>query len=125
MQNSFYTPEELFSIGFKTVRQNVLISRFARFYGIKNIEIGSNVRIDDFCIISGKIKLGDNIHISAFSALYGRFGIELESFSGLSPRCTIFSATDDFSGDYMVGPMIDPKYTNVTGGKVLIKNIAN
>lgn len=121
MQNSFYTPEELLSIGFKTIGHNVLISRFARFYGIRNMEIGNNVRIDDFCILSGKINLGNNIHISAFSALYGRFGIELESFSGLSPRCTIFSASDDFSGDYMIGPMIDPKYTNIIGKKVLIK----
>lgn len=121
MEDSFYTSSELFSIGFKTVGQNVLISRFARFYDVNNIEIGDNVRIDDFCILSGRIKLGNNIHISAFSALYGRFGIEIENFSGLSPRCTIFSASDDFSGDYLIGPMNDPKNTHVMGGTVLIK----
>lgn len=120
MQNSFYTSEEIKSIGFKEVGNNLLISRFARFYDVENIEIGSNVRIDDFCLLSGKIKLGDYIHISAFSALFGKFGIEMENFSGLSPRCTVFSASDDFSGDYFIGPMIDPKFTNVTGGKVHI-----
>ena len=98
MQNSFYSTQELFTLGFKAIGQNVLISRFARFYGIGNIEIGNNVRIDDFCILSGNIKLGSNIHISAYTALYGRFGIEMEDYSGLSPRCTVFSATDDFSG---------------------------
>jgi galactoside O-acetyltransferase len=120
MLDSYYTPDEISSIGFKSVGQNVLISRFARFYGIENIEIGNNVRIDDFCILSGKIKLGRYIHISAYTALYGRFGIEMEDYSGFSPRCTIFSATDDFSGDFMIGPMIDSRYTNVTGGKVSI-----
>jgi len=120
MQNSFYTSEELKSIGFKEVGNNVFISRFARFYDIKNIEIGNNVRIDDFCLLSGTIKLGDYIHISAFSALYGKFGIEMEDYSGLSPRCTVFSATDDFSGDFFIGPMIDIRYTNVQGGKVQI-----
>jgi galactoside O-acetyltransferase len=121
MQNSFYSSQELHSQGFRSVGQNVLISRFARFYGIENIEIGNNVRIDDFCILSGNIKLGSNIHISAYTALYGRFGIEMEDYTGLSPRCTVFSATDDFSGDYLIGPMVDSKFTNVTGGKVLIK----
>lgn len=120
MENSFYSSEELKSIGFREVGDNVLISRFARFYDIKNIEIGNNVRIDDFCLLSGTIKLGNYIHISAFSALYGKFGIEMEDYSGLSPRCTVFSASDDFSGDYFIGPMIDQKYTNVKGGKVHI-----
>jgi acetyltransferase-like isoleucine patch superfamily enzyme len=120
MQSSFYTSEELIAIGFKSVGQKVLISRFAHFYGIESIEIGNNVRIDDFCILSGKIKLGNYIHLSAYTALYGRFGIEMDDYSGLSPRCTIFSATDDFSGDFLIGPIIDTKYTNVTGGKVSI-----
>ncbi len=107
-------------IGFKTIGKNVLISCFARFYEPKSIEIGNNVRIDDFCILSGEIKLGSYIHISAYTALYGKFGIEMEDYSGLSPRCTIFSASDDFSGNYFIGPMINPKFTNVEGGKVLI-----
>lgn len=121
MQNSFYSSQELSALGFKDIGQNVLVSRFAQFYGIENIEFGSNVRIDDFCILSGNIKLGNNIHISAYTAIYGKFGVEMEDYTGLSPRCTVFSATDDFSGDYLVGPMIETKYTNVSGGKVLIK----
>lgn len=121
MSNSFCTQEELLSIGFKNIGHNVLISRFARFYGIENMEIGNHVRIDDFCILSGNIRLGNFIHISAYTALYGKFGIEMEDYSGLSPRCTVFSASDDFSGDYLIGPMLDTKNTNVTGGKVLIK----
>lgn len=121
MVNSFLSETEVSQLGFKSVGENVLISRFANFYGIEDIEIGHNVRIDDFCILSGKIKLGNYIHISAYTALYGSKGIEIEDFAGLSPRCTVFSASDDFSGDFLIGPMIDEKYTNVTGGKVTIK----
>ena len=124
MQNSFYTQDELSSLGFKRYGKNILISRYARFYSIEKMEIGDNVRIDDFSILSGEIKIGSNIHISAYTALYGSYGIEIEDYSGLSPRCTIFSASDDFSGDYLIGPMIDKKYTNVTGGKVLIKRFS-
>jgi len=120
MVNSFYTKDEIRALEFKSIGENVLISRFARFYGAESMEIGSNVRIDDFCLLSGIIKLENYIHISAYSALYGRYGIEMADYSGLSPRCTLFSATDDFSGNYMIGPMIDTRYTNVTGAKISI-----
>lgn len=121
INNSFYSNSELQTLGFKSIGSNVLVSRFARFYSIKDIELGSNVRIDDFCILSGNIKIGNYVHISAYCALYGRYGIEMESFTGLSPRCTVFSASDDFSGEYLIGPLVDEKYTNVLGGKVYIK----
>lgn len=121
MMNSFYTLEEISQIKFKSVGTNVLISRFARFYVAENMEIGNNVRIDDFCILSGNIKLNNNIHISSYCALYGKFGIELDDFSGLSPRCTIFSASDDFGGDFLISPMAPTQYTNVQGGKVVLR----
>ena len=121
MENSFLNEEELKQIGFKSLGSGVLVSRFARFYGADKMRIGNNVRIDDFCILSGEIILGNCIHISAYTALYGRYGIEMEDYSGASPRCTIFSATDDFSGNFMIGPMVNPGFTNVKGGKVLIK----
>lgn len=124
MISSFYTISEPNQIGLKSIGENVMISRFAQFYGVENMEIGHHVRIDDFCILSGNITLGNYLHISAYSALYGKFGIEMEDYTGLSPRCTVFSATDDFSGDYLIGPMVDSKYTNVIGGKVQIKRFS-
>ena len=119
--NSFYTSNELKKLKFKKIGENNLISRLARFYDIKNIEIGSNVRIDDFCILSGIIKLGNYVHISAYTALYAKFGIELEDYTGLSPRCTVFSASDDYSGNYLIGPMVETQYVHIIGGKVTLK----
>lgn len=121
IKDSFYSEEELKNLGFRKIGHNVKISRFARFYGIDSIEIGDHVRIDDFCILSGQIKLGNYIHISAYVALYGSAGIQLEDFSGVSPRCTIFSASDDFSGNHMIGPLVPDNLTNVIKGKVHLK----
>lgn len=118
---SFYSDDELLSMGFKSIGKGCCISRKASFYGVGKMSIGDNVRIDDFCILSGNITLGSNIHISAYVALYGAEGIELEDYTGVSPRCTIYSAMDDFSGDYLIGPIHPEEYTNVTGGKVLVK----
>jgi len=115
---AFLSKFELHSLGLKSYGKNVSISDKASFYGNSDIEIGNNVRIDDFCILSGKIRLGNNIHIGAYCALYGKFGIVMEDYTGLSPRCTIFSASDDFSGNFLISPMNPEKYTKVTGGEI-------
>lgn len=118
--NSFYTAKELKNIGLNSYGENVLISKKVSIYSASEISIGNNVRIDDFCVLSGNITLGSHIHISTYCALYGSKGITLEDYTGLSPRTTIFSAMDDFSGDYLIGPIHDRKYTKVTGGRVTI-----
>lgn len=99
---SFYSTEELSELGFKHIGERCLISRYARFYGADKISIGDNVRIDDFCILSGEITIGSNVHISAYVALYGANGIVLEDCTGISPRSTIFSAMDDFSEIFLL-----------------------
>lgn len=118
---SFLSREEITEIGLKSYGSNILISRKASIYGASHITIGDNVRIDDYCILSGHITLGSNIHISAYVALYGSKEIEMMDFSGISPHSTIYSAMDDFSGEFLIGPVHPENATNVTGGKVTIE----
>jgi len=120
-KTSFYSKNELLKIGLNCFGKNVYISKKASIYGAKLISIGNNVRIDDFCILSGDIQIGSYVHISAFCALYGKNKITLKDYSGVSPRVTIFSASDDFSGEYMIGPMVPEKLTNVIGGPVILE----
>ena len=121
MRTSFYTEQELSQLGLKSYGKNVRISRYAQIYSPERISIGHNVRIDDFCILSGSITLGSHIHIAAYCALYGaNYGIVMEDYTGLSARATIYAAMDDFSGDYLIGPIHDSNVTNVTGGIVQI-----
>lgn len=121
MSTSFYTEEELRTLGLKSCGEHVLISRKTSIYGAGKISIGNNVRIDDFCMLSGNITLGSNIHISAFCALYGSHGIVLEDNTGISPRCTLLSASDDFGGDYLIGPVHPEEHTHVTGGCIRLE----
>lgn len=118
--DSFYSEIELQKIGFKSVGKNVKLSRKASIYSPGCISIGDDVRIDDFCVLSGIITLGSHIHISAYVALYGAMGIEIGDYSGVSPKSVIYSAMDDFSGDYLIGPIHPEETTNVTGGLVKI-----
>jgi len=119
--NTFYSTEELSDLGLKKYGKDVLISRKCSIYNPENLSLGNNVRIDDFCLLSGNISIGSNVHISAYCGLYGSFGIQMEDFTGLSPRCLVFSASDDFSGEFLISPMVAKEKTNVTGGKVIIK----
>jgi len=118
---SFYTSEELKQLGLKEYGKNVLISRKASLYSPELIRIGNNVRIDDFCILSGEISIGSYVHISAYTALYGRYGVYIEDYVTISGRVLIYSQTDDYSGEFMTNPMVPPDFTHVTGGAVRLK----
>lgn len=121
--NSFYSRQELESIGFSSVgTENVFISKKASIYNPRNVCIGDNVRIDDFCILSGKLTIGNYVHVAPYCGLYGgKTGIILEDFSGLSSRCSVYAESDDYSGGTLTNPTIPMKYRNVTGGIVVLK----
>lgn len=126
MSTSFYSKEELKDLGLGYCGNNVLLSKKTSIYGAKSIHIGDNSRIDDFSLLSGKIEIGKYTHVGAYSALFGALGIVMEDFATLSPRVTIFSASDDFGGDYLVGPQIlKEEFKHVFGGPVILKKHAN
>lgn len=123
--NSFYDERDLKRIGFEMIGKNVKISKKSSIYGAKNMRIGNNVRIDDFCILSGNIQLGDNIHIAAYSALYGgEDGIIIDDFANLSSRVSVYSVSDDYSGETMTNPTIPREYKNVHSAPIHIKKHA-
>lgn len=109
--NTFYSKEELATLGLKSYGDNVFISRNAIIYHPHLVEIGHDVRIDDFATISGKIKLSNYIHIAQFCGLYGGSeGIFFDDFSGLSSKSIIYATSDDYSGEWMTNPMVSEKY---------------
>jgi galactoside O-acetyltransferase len=123
--DSFFTPQEIAQLSFHFVGDNVKISRHTNFYGSNYISIGSNSRIDDFCILSaseeGSIIIGNHVHISAGVYLYGAAGISIDDYSGLSAGVKIFSVSDDYSGDFMTNPTIGKEFLNVHKAKVIIE----
>jgi len=109
---SFYTTEELADLGLRAFGSNVLISRHARIYSPDRVSLGHDVRIDDFCILSGgkEIRIGSYVHIAAYSAIYGGGGVVMEDFSGLSSRVVVYSQSDDFSGASFTTPMVPQEF---------------
>ncbi len=111
------TSEQLMTMGFAEVGTNVQISEKASIYGANRIRIGSNVRIDDFVVISAGtdgITIGNHVHIAVAACLIGSGLITLSDFVGVSSRAIIYSSNDDYSGAALTGPTIPAEFTNVT-----------
>lgn len=116
-------PEILSKMGFLSIGENVQISEKASIYGIERISLGHNVRIDDFSVlVAGHkgIEIGDYVHIAVGSSLIGAEKITLSDFAGLSSRVSIYSSSDDYSGNSLTNPTIPDKYKNVKHAAVFI-----
>lgn len=118
---AYYTKEQLKQLGFKDIGENVKISDKASIYNCDQIEIGDNSRIDDFCVVSGKIKIGRNVHIAPFCLVAGgEKGIVFEDFSGLAYQVQVFTQSDDYSGRTLTNPTIPDEYKKEAKKEVFI-----
>ena len=101
---AYLSTKDLDLIGFKHIGINVLISDKASIYNPSKISIGSNVRIDDFAMLSAGeegIDIGNFIHISCYATLIGHAKITLKDFVAISIKATILSSTADYSGEFV------------------------
>lgn len=120
--NSYYSADELAQLGLKSYGNNVLISRKASIYSPGNISVGNNVRVDDFSILSGKITIGDYVHINPYIGIFaGNSGVELEDYVNLSSRISIYAISDDYSGEVLTTPLLPDSRKYQQSAAVLIK----
>lgn len=120
---AYLSQTQLESLDFKYLGKNVKISDKASIYNAKNIHLDDNCRIDDFCILSvgaGSIHIGKYVHIAAYSSLIGAEKITLADFSGISSRVSIYSSSDDYSGEFMPHPTIPDEFRNVDNRPVYL-----
>ena len=119
---SYYTQEQLKELGFKYIGKNVKISDKASIYNYDQIEIGDNSRIDDFCVISGKIKIGTHVHITPMCLVAGGIkGIVFEDFTTIAYGVQVFTQSDDYSGRTMTNSTIPKEYKNEFMEEIILK----
>ncbi|UCV15986.1 acyltransferase [Quatrionicoccus australiensis] len=107
----FLSQQQLESMGFRSLGRNVRISDKAAIYNPEQIEIGDHSRIDDFCVVSGKVSIGRNVHIAVFcNVAGGSEGIIFEDFSGLAYGCHVFSQSDDYTGRTLTNPTVPARF---------------
>lgn len=119
---AYFTQEELENLGLKSLGKNVKISDKASIYNCDQIEIGDNSRIDDFCVVSGKIKIGKNVHITPMCLVAGgEKGITFEDFTTIAYGVQVFTQSDDYSGKTMTNSTIPKEYKNEFMQEVILK----
>lgn len=108
---AFLTTEQLRDRGFKSLGRDIKISDKASIFNPELMAIGDHTRIDDFCVISGKVTLGRNVHIAIYCNIGGGTeGVTMGDFSGLAYACHVFSQSDDYSGATLTNPTVPAKY---------------
>ncbi|ENC6729656.1 acyltransferase [Vibrio navarrensis] len=110
---AYYTDEELLEIGFKYIGKNVKVSKLASIYNPERISIDDHSRIDDLCIISGKVTIGKYVHITPMCLIAGgEPGVTLRDFATLAYGVKVFSQSDDYSGATMVNSLVSKEFKN-------------
>lgn len=118
--------ESLEALGIGKLGRNVRISTRAVLYEPHLMEFGDNVRIDDFCVLSGRVVLGRNVMITVFcNVAGGQVGISMGDFSGLAYGCHVLAQSEDFTGHFMNNSTIPVEFRSETKKPVTIGRHCN
>jgi len=118
MNSPFYTKKELTISGFNSIGYNVKISRKVSLYEIDG-SIGNNVRVDDYCILKGRIKLGSYVHIAAFCLISGVRGVvRINNCSTISSGVHIYTGSDDYSANMLSSSAVPKSLVRTIEGDV-------
>lgn len=121
-----YTKNELLSMGFAYVGDNVKVFKKSVIINCKNIHLGDGCQIDDFVhIIASKcVHIGNRVHIACFTSIAGGGEVILEPYVGLSAGCRLISGSEDFLGSGMTNPCVPEKFRKVNRSFIHIKKHA-
>lgn len=72
------------------------------------VTMGENCRIDPFVTITGRVTLGNNVHVGVGVCIFGGGGVTVGDCVSLSPGCKIFSATEDADSGMLSNPTVTP-----------------
>jgi len=121
MNKRYFDAEELATMNFRQLGRDVKISRVAQIYDTQYMSIGDYSIIDDFCILSGNITIGRNVHIAhGCRIIAGIEGVEMGDFSGLAFGVTVFAQSDDYSGDALTNPTVPMQFRKIQRARVIL-----
>jgi len=121
----FYFETELKEFGFKHLGDNVKIARTCIIPDPSTVSIGSHTKIDDFTIITGTVSIGNYCHIGHRVHLSGHAGLDILDHCSFSSGCTVYTESDNFDGDSLVGPQYPDEYRNCFRNHIIINKYCN
>ena len=118
----YLSEEEVSRMGFRHCGSGVMISDRAAIYDRHTITISDNCRIDDFCLLSGELIIGPYTHLAPYAMLAGgEAGINIGKYVTIAYGVKVFSETDDYSGNGLVGSLVPRRLkTTLEKGTIFI-----
>ena len=118
----YYTENDLKDAGFRKIGKDIKIHSRSSIYGTENISLGDHVRVDDFTIIiaSGAVEIGSHVHIANHVYIGGTYGVVLEDCCGVAHGSKIFTASNDYGGEWLTGPTVPSELTSGPKGQVTV-----
>lgn len=105
--SEYYSIDELQTLGFSEVGEEVKVSRLCTMYGISG-SIGAGTRIDDFTILKGAFKIGRKVHICSHCSLSAVGGvIKIGDLAGIGVNNIFYTTSDDMLQTALCGPLVD------------------
>lgn len=103
----YYKSDDLRKLGFGSVGENVWLAKNCHVLNPHRIFLGGDVKIHPFCSLvayeDSSISIGNSVHIGGYSLLFGLENIKIGCFTSISTHVRIFTASDDFSGESLLG----------------------
>lgn len=121
-----YTKEELISMGFAYVGNDVKVFKKTTLVNPANISLSDGCQIDDFVhiIAAQPINIGKRCHIATQCTITGGGQFDLEDYASLAAGCRIITGSDDFLGEALNGPCMPIEYRKINRSFVRIKRHA-
>jgi acetyltransferase-like isoleucine patch superfamily enzyme len=120
----FYSRDELLASGFSSVGEPVWVSRQASLVGVSG-SLGKQVHIGDFCVLSGRLEIGDHARIAEFCLLNGEAGLlSLGAWSIVEERVSIFTRCDDVQASALGGVLAPQEMQKSISGDVSVGRAA-
>jgi len=99
---------------FKSIGKDVLMFPLTKIICPEQVSIGDSVIIDDFVFMMVKATIGSFIHIAGMTSIVGNGEYVMEDFSSVSWGCRIFTGNEDWHGNAINNPTVDPPYRRAT-----------
>jgi len=97
-------------VNFKSIGKDVLMFPLTKIIYPEQVSIGDSVIIDDFVFMMVKATIGSFVHIAGMTCIVGNGEFVMEDFSSTSWGCRVFTGNEDWHGNAINNPTVDPPY---------------
>lgn len=120
LNGSFLPTFKIRALRFREVGRSVLVHPTVVIADCSKVALGNYCRIDPFSVLStsGGIQIGSHVHVGSHCSLSGGEAITIDAFATLSHKVSLFTSSDDYSGETMANPTVPSSLKRAQTGPI-------